>query len=68
MDFRSVTSSWIVERVPLIPAASISDCVAWAFSIERLAIIIWNLFDTLTSTFNVAKPIPEFIPVEYISI
>jgi len=67
IDFRSVTSSWIVERVPLIPVASISDCAAWAFSTERLAMITWNVFDALTSTFDVAKPIPEFAPVECVS-
>ena len=67
MEVRSITSSWIVERVPLIPVASISDCAAWAFSTERLARITWNVSDALTSTFDVAKPIPEFAPAECVS-
>ena len=63
MDCSSTTSSCTAERLPLGPAASISDAALWAFSSVRLVMMTWKGSDARASTLAVAKPTPEFAPV-----
>ena len=51
-----MTSSWMAERVPLIPLASISVFAPSTFYRERLAKMTWKASKALASTFAVANP------------
>ena len=54
MEDSEVTSSWMLEVVPLIPVARISELAVWPFSRERLAIMTWYLGEAEAMTLEAA--------------
>ena len=54
MDESSVTSSWMLDVVPLMPVAWISELAFCPFSKERLAIMTWYLGEAEAMTLDAA--------------
>ena len=54
MDDSSVTSSWMLDVVPLMPLAWISELAVLPFSKERLAIMTWYLGEADAMTLDAA--------------
>ena len=54
MDESEVTSSWMLDVVPLMPVAWISELAFCPFSRERLAIMTWYLGEAEAMTLDAA--------------
>ena len=54
MDDSSVTSSWMLDVVPLMPVAWISELAVSPFSEERLPIMTWYLGEAEAMTLDAA--------------
>ena len=54
MEDSSVTSSWMLDVVPLMPVAWISELAVLPLSAERLAIMTWYLEEAEAMTLDAA--------------